>query len=54
VEVADLRPRVSELAGRPGYAQLILRMGYGPPAEPTPRRPVRDVLSVERSGDSVV
>jgi hypothetical protein len=54
LEVADLRPRVAELAGRAGYAQLVLRMGYGPHTHATPRRPVRDVVSVERSGDSAV
>jgi hypothetical protein len=48
VEVAELRPLVSELAGHSGHAQLVLRMGYGPPVQATPRRPVRDVLSVER------
>jgi hypothetical protein len=47
VEVPELRHRVSELAGRRGHAQLVLRMGYGPQVQPTPRRPVRDVLSVE-------
>jgi iron-sulfur cluster repair protein YtfE (RIC family) len=47
VEVSELRPKVAELAGRSGPAQLVLRMGYGPAVQPTPRRPVRDVLSVE-------
>jgi iron-sulfur cluster repair protein YtfE (RIC family) len=47
VEVSELRPRVAEIAGREGHAQLVLRMGYGPPVQATPRRPVRDVLSVE-------
>ena len=54
VEVAELKPLVSELAGRQGHAQLVLRMGYGPPIQATPRRPVRDVLSVERIKDSAV
>jgi hypothetical protein len=48
VEVAELRPLVTELAGHGGHAQLVLRLGYGPPVTPTPRRHVRDVLSVER------
>lgn len=47
VEIPELRPLVTELAGRPGHAQLVVRMGYGPQAHATPRRPVRDVLSVE-------
>ena len=44
VELPDLRPRVSELAGQTGWAQSILRVGYGPDAQATPRRPLRDVL----------
>jgi hypothetical protein len=47
VEVSRLRPAVARLAGRGGHAQLVLRMGYGPPVQATPRRSVRDVLSVE-------
>jgi iron-sulfur cluster repair protein YtfE (RIC family) len=47
VEVPELRHSVSELAGRRGNAQLVLRMGYGQHVQPTPRRGVRDVLSVE-------
>jgi hypothetical protein len=45
--VSELRPEVAELAGRTGHAHLVLRMGYGPAVQPTPRRRVRDVLSVE-------
>jgi hypothetical protein len=42
VEVAALRPRLQALLERPGYPQIILRMGYGPGvAPPTPRRPPR-------------
>ena len=44
IEVAELRPRVSELAGRTGVPQLVLRFGYGPDAKPTPRRPVGEIL----------
>ncbi len=44
VEVPALRPRVADLLGTDEHPQLILRMGYAPPADPTPRRPVREVL----------
>jgi hypothetical protein len=46
VEVPDLRPRVTELAGAGGWAHAILRVGYGPEVAATPRRPVRDVLEL--------
>lgn len=44
IEVAALRPRVADLLDAGGYPQLILRMGYGPQVEETPRRPVREML----------
>lgn len=44
IEVEDLRPEVERLLDLPGRAQLILRLGYGPPVPPTPRRPVGEVL----------
>lgn len=44
IEVADLRPRVARLIGTTGIPQLILRMGYGAPINPTPRRTVDEVL----------
>lgn len=44
VEVAEVRPRLAELTGRGGYPQVILRLGYGPNARPTPRRELEDVL----------
>ncbi|MFI8100817.1 Acg family FMN-binding oxidoreductase [Streptomyces sp. NPDC086023] len=33
------------LAGR-GHVQMVLRLGYGPPGAPTPRRPAAEVLEV--------
>jgi len=39
-----LRQRLAEILDLEGFPQIILRMGYGPEARPTPRRPVRDVL----------
>lgn len=44
VDDATLRPRVAELAGSPGRAQVVLRIGAGIPAHPTPRRAVDDLL----------
>ena len=44
IEVAELRPKVAELAGRAGVPQLVLRLGRGPEAKPTPRRPVGEIL----------
>jgi hypothetical protein len=44
IEVEHLRPKVAELTGGPKYPQTILRLGYGQPVRPTPRRPVRDVI----------
>lgn len=45
LEMSDLRPRVAEIAGREGYPQVILRLGYGPEVEaPTPRRPLEAML----------
>jgi hypothetical protein len=46
IEVPNLRPRVTELAGQTGWAQAILRVGYGPEVQATPRRPLRDVLEL--------
>ena len=46
LEVAELRPRVAELAGRIRAPQLVLRLGYGPEAKRTPRRPVREILEL--------
>ncbi|HET6386411.1 MAG TPA: nitroreductase [Armatimonadota bacterium] len=44
VQIAELRPRVAEIVGETGYAQIILRLGYGASATPTPRRSTEDVL----------
>lgn len=45
VQVAHLRPRLQELAGRNGYPQLLLQLGY--PARPpraSPRRRLEEVV----------
>ena len=44
IEVVSLRPKVSEILGRDGAPQLLLRLGYGPHIHPTPRRVLDDVL----------
>ena len=44
VQVAELRPRLRELAGGVGYPQAVLRLGYGPAGRATPRRLLNDVL----------
>lgn len=44
IEVSSLRPRLAEAIGENRPPQLLLRLGYGPDVEPTPRRPVEDVL----------
>jgi nitroreductase len=46
VQVAALRPKLQQLTGRPGYAQLLLRIGTPMKAVPAgPRRPLADVLA---------
>jgi len=45
VEVAALRGRLGELVGMAGHPQLVLRIGYPlAEVEPTPRRPIREVV----------
>ena len=45
VQVADLRSRLRAAVDVPGVPQLVIRMGYGPDAQPTPRRAMRDALA---------
>jgi hypothetical protein len=44
IELAELRPRLSSLLGRPGLPQLMFRLGYGPAVQATPRRGLEEVL----------
>lgn len=44
IEVAELRPRLRDMLGVTGCPQLLLRMGYGPDLQPTPRRSLPDVI----------
>lgn len=46
IEVAPLRPRLARALGRPAeFPQLLMRFGYVRPTQPTPRRPLSEVLS---------
>lgn len=45
IEVPELRPRLQCVAGREGFPQLLVRLGFAPPVPGTPRRPVSDVLT---------
>ena len=45
VQVAALRPKLQQITGRPGHAQLLLRLGVPTQTLPAaPRRPLADVL----------
>ena len=44
VEVEALRASLAGLAGREGYPQVLLRLGYGPEVSPAPRRSPREML----------
>jgi hypothetical protein len=44
IQVADLRPTVGQIAGRPGFPQVLLRMGYGDLVHASRRRPLNEVL----------
>jgi hypothetical protein len=46
IEIPELRDGVSRLLGREGYPQIVLRLGFGQPVRPTPRRSV-DLVWVE-------
>ena len=44
IEVSTLRPRLRQTLGIAGYPQMLLRLGFGPPLDPTPRRPVEETM----------
>ncbi|MGW7363731.1 Acg family FMN-binding oxidoreductase [Streptomyces sp. NPDC054841] len=46
LESPELRWAVRDPRSAMGHVQMVIRLGYGPPGPATPRRPVRDVLSV--------
>jgi hypothetical protein len=45
IELPELRIKLSQLLGRKGRPQIMLRMGYGPTIRPTPRRMPTEVLT---------
>jgi hypothetical protein len=45
IEVPSLRHRIAAAFGRRDRPQILLRFGYGPEIPPTPRRPVRQVVT---------
>jgi nitroreductase len=47
LESPDLRWIVRDPLTAMGYVHMVIRLGYGPEGPGTPRRPVREVLSVE-------
>ncbi|MEU8087909.1 nitroreductase [Micromonospora sp. NPDC049101] len=47
IEVPAARDQLRRSLGRTGYPQLALRIGYGTPGRPTPRRDVADVVVSE-------
>ncbi|MFG2052002.1 Acg family FMN-binding oxidoreductase [Micromonospora sp. NPDC048935] len=44
IEVPAARDQLRRSLGRTGYPQLAIRIGYGTPGRPTPRRDVADVV----------
>ncbi|MEI7030876.1 Acg family FMN-binding oxidoreductase [Streptomyces pratensis] len=46
LEWDDLRWLLREPVLGKGHAQMVLRLGYGPAGPRTPRRPVRDILTI--------
>ncbi|WP_308437910.1 hypothetical protein [Streptomyces capitiformicae] len=47
LERTDLRRPLRDVMTGAGYAQMLLRLGYGPNGPGTPRRPVSDVLDIQ-------
>ncbi len=52
LEHTELRWLVRDPARGIGYPQMVLRLGYGTPAPPTPRRPLEDVKIPSREEDA--
>ncbi len=48
IEVAEVRTRLRRWLATEKWPQTILRLGYGPPVAPTPRRPIQEVLLQHR------
>ncbi len=48
IEVPEVRSMLRRWLATEAYPQVILRLGYGPPVPPTPRRPVHEVILQHR------
>jgi nitroreductase len=46
LEWPELRWAVRDPTTAMGYVQMVIRLGYGPKGQPTPRRPVAEVLDI--------
>ncbi|WP_327660216.1 MULTISPECIES: Acg family FMN-binding oxidoreductase [unclassified Streptomyces] len=46
LETPELRSLARDPLSSMGHVQMVLRLGYGPTGPATPRRPVRDILTV--------
>ncbi|MFI7607493.1 Acg family FMN-binding oxidoreductase [Micromonospora sp. NPDC049366] len=46
IEVPSAREQLRQSLGRFGTPQMVMRIGYGQPGRPTPRRPVDEVLDL--------
>ena len=49
VEVPETRTQLRELIGGGVWPQTVLRLGYGSPATPSPRRAIADVVAVDQT-----
>jgi hypothetical protein len=47
IQIPQLRSQLQDLLQKPGYPQVLLRLGFGPEVQPTPRRTVQEVLLCE-------
>ncbi|SEL51583.1 Acg family FMN-binding oxidoreductase [Streptacidiphilus jiangxiensis] len=47
VEWPDTRWQLRDPESGPGYVQIVLRLGFGPPGAETPRRPVAEILQLD-------
>ncbi len=48
IEIPELRARLMDLIGGRDFPQIVMRMGYGEAPRETPRRPIGDMLSINR------
>lgn len=52
IEVSGAREQLRLALGRFGVPQMVLRIGYGQPGWPTPRRDVDEVIDTDMSGEA--